>query len=345
MDEVQLNTLYVVTEGAYLHRDGQTIAIEINHATVLRVPIHMIDSIACFGHIMVSPQLMEFCAEQQIAMNFLTATGRLMARVDAPGSGNVQLRRRQFRLADDAEFSLGLSKAIVAGKVQNARNNLLRSARDIADGAAAQRLRTAAELLAGSVDAVAGAGTLDGARGIEGDAARVYFEHFALMTPDAAGGLRYVKRSRQPPLDAVNSLLSLFYSILTHDCVAALVAAGLDPSVGFFHEDRPGRPSLALDLMEEFRAVVDRFVITLINRKQVGEGDFVTRPGGAVELSEAARKRIIAAYQEAQAGTADAPVSGAGVADWAVSGVAGADIGAARARGSGALCAAGDEMR
>ena len=136
-------------------------------------------------------------------------------------------------------------------------------------------------------------------RGIEGDAARVYFEHFALMTPDAAEALRFKTRSRQPPLDPINALLSLFYSILTHDCVAALVAAGLDPSVGFFHGDHPGRPSLALDLVEEFRApMADRFVITLINRKQVGVDDFVTRPGGAVELTDAARKRLIGAYQE-----------------------------------------------
>lgn len=298
MDEVQLNTLYVVTEGAYLHRDGQTIIVEIHKSPVLRVPAHMVESIACFGRVMISPQLMEFCAEQQIAINFLTAQGRLMARVDAPASGNVQLRRRQYRLADDAAFSLELSRAIVAGKIQNARQNLLRSGRDIADGATGERLKRGAELLAYNIDSLAAAASLDAVRGLEGDAARFYFEHFSLMTPDAPEPLKFVRRSRQPPLDPINALLSLFYSILTHDCVAALVAAGLDPSVGFFHEDRPGRPSLALDLVEEFRAFADRFVITLINRRQVAESDFVARPGGAVELSDPARKRAIAAYQE-----------------------------------------------
>ncbi|HEY1685426.1 MAG TPA: type I-C CRISPR-associated endonuclease Cas1c [Tepidisphaeraceae bacterium] len=299
MDEVQLNTLYVVTEGAYLHLDGQTIAIEVNKALVTRIPLHMIDSIACFGRVMISPQLMEAAAEAQIAINFLTANGRLMARVERPGSAGVQLRRRQFRRADDAAFRLEVSRAIVAGKVQNSRQNLLRSARDGDDGANADALRRAAALLMHNVESAARATSLDELRGIEGDAARLYFEHFALMTPGATASLCFIKRTRQPPLDPINALLSLFYSILTHDCTAALVAAGLDPAVGFFHEERPGRPSLALDLVEEFRAyLADRFVITLINRKQVGCDDFVTRPGGAVELSESARRRIIAAFQE-----------------------------------------------
>ncbi len=299
MEDVQLNTLYVVTEGAYLHRDGQTIVVEIDKRPVLRLPIHMIDSIACFGRVMVSPQLMEFCAEQDVALNFLTPNGRLMARVDAPASATVKLRRRQYKLAEEGAFRLEFSRCIVAGKLQNARYNLLRSAREIGDGESGEALRRAAALLAASIEAADKAGSVEEVRGIEGDAARVYFEHFALMTPDAPEALRFRTRSRQPPLDPINALLSLCYSILTHDCVAALVAAGLDPSVGFFHEDHPGRPGLALDLVEEFRApMADRFVITLINRRQVTVDDFVTRPGGAVELKEPARKRLIGAYQE-----------------------------------------------
>jgi CRISPR-associated protein Cas1 len=299
MDEVQLSTLYVVTEGAYLHRDGQAIVIEVEKATAARVPLHMIESIACFGRVMVSPSLLEYCAEQQIAVNFMTAQGRLMARVDAPASGNVQLRRQQFRLADNPEFCLAVSKCFVAGKIQNARQTLLRSGRDIADPAAGDRLRRCANLLAQNLDAAAVATTLDSLRGQEGDAARVYFEHFSLMTPDAPEALRFAGRSRRPPLDPINAILSFFYSILTHDCTAALVAAGLDPSVGFLHEDRPGRPSLALDMVEEFRApLVDRFVITLINRKQIGPDDFETRSGGTVLLTDAARKRVITAFQQ-----------------------------------------------
>lgn len=299
MDQVQQQTLYVMTEGAYLHRDGQTILVDIEQKTALRVPLHLIDCIACFGRVMVSPQLMEACAQNQIAVNFLTAQGRLMARVDAPGSGNVLLRRGQFRKADDAGFSLAVSRAIVAGKIHNARNNLLRSSRDVADAAAQQALKSAADALWHNIESLPGAQTLDRVRGLEGDAARLYFEHFALMTPSAPAPLRFAKRSRQPPLDPINALLSLFYAMLTNDCAAALAATGLDPSVGFFHEDRPGRPSLALDLVEEFRApLADRFVITLINRKQITPEDFVTRPGGAVELSDAPRRRVIAAWQE-----------------------------------------------
>lgn len=299
MDEVQLATLYVVTEGAYLHRDGQAIVIDVEKVTTGRVPLHMVESIACFGRVMVSPSLMEYCAEQQIPVNFMTAQGRLMARVDAPASGNVLLRRKQFRLADDPVFCLAVSKCIVAGKIQNARQTLLRSGRDIADTAVGDRLRRCADLLAQNLDAVAVAATVDSLRGQEGDAARLYFEHFSLMTPDAPEALRFSGRTRRPPLNAVNSLLSFFYSILAHDCTAALVAAGLDPSVGFFHEDRPGRPSLALDLMEEFRApLVDRFVITLINRRQVSPEDFETRPGGAVFMTDPARKRVITAFQQ-----------------------------------------------
>jgi CRISPR-associated protein Cas1 len=299
MDEVQLATLYVVTEGAYLHLDGQAIKIEVERAVTGRIPLHMVESIACFGRVMVSPALLEYCAERQIAVNFMTAQGRLMARVDAPGSGNVQLRRKQFRLADDTAFCLEVTRCIVAGKIQNARQTLLRSGRDIADVAVGDQLRRCADLLAQNLDAVANATNIDSLRGQEGDAARLYFEHFSLMTPGVPEALRFTGRSRRPPLDAINAMLSFFYSILTHDCTAALVAAGLDPSVGFFHEDRPGRPSLALDLVEEFRApLVDRFVITLINRKQIGPEDFITRPGGVVSLTDAARKRAIGAFQE-----------------------------------------------
>ena len=301
MDEIQLNTLYVVTEGAYLHREGQAILIQIDGKVAARLPMHMVDSIACFGRVMVSPQLMEACAEGQIPLNFMSAGGRLLARIDTPGSGGVRLKRAQYRRADEMKFRVNFTRAVVAGKVQNARGNLLRSGRDLPDDRAAdaEALRSAATYLANGLLQLELADSLDQMRGMEGDAARLYFENFARMTPDAPTELQFRKRTRRPPLDPINALLSLFYSILTHDCTAALACAGLDPSVGFFHDERPGRPSLALDLMEEFRAfLVDRFVITLVNRRQVGADDFVTRPGGAVELKEAARKRLIGAYQE-----------------------------------------------
>lgn len=299
MDEIQLNTLYIVTEGAYLHRDGQAIVIELDGKTIGRLPLHMIESIACFGRTMVSPQLMESCADGQIAVNFLSANGRLLARVDTPGSGGVRLRRAQYRRADDPVFRLAFARAVVAGKIQNSRGNLLRSARDMPESPATGELRAAANILGFSITHLLTAESLDSVRGVEGDAARLYFEHFSHMTPKIDDSLIFRKRSRRPPLDPINALLSLFYSLLTHDCTSALALAGLDPSVGYFHDERPGRPSLALDLVEEFRAfLVDRFVITLVNRKQVSADDFITRPGGAVELKDAARKRLIGEYQQ-----------------------------------------------
>lgn len=336
MDEVQLNTLYVMTDGAYLHREGQTVVVEINKSPAARIPIHMLESIACFGNIMASPQVMELAADSDVAMAFLSANGRLVARVDAPGSKWVKLRKRQFARQEEEAFKLQLCRNIVAGKVQNCRQNLMRSARDGGNGEAEGKLRRAAELLMGSVEMLERAKTCDEVRGVEGDAARVYFEHFPLMTPGAEGGLRYVKRTRQPPLDAINAMLSLFYSVLTNDCVAAVGAAGLEASAGYLHEDRPGRPSLALDLMEEFRPVlVDRFVITLINRKQVGVEDFVERPGGAVEGTGGG-------VSAAEAGGEAASVSGAGGAAGAVAVFAGEVAGAAYPGGVGCVCAGGD---
>ncbi len=299
MDEIQQSTLYVVTQGAYLHREGEAVIIQIDNKVAARLPMHLIESVACFGRVIISPQLLEACAEALVPVNFLSEHGRLLARLDAPGGG-VRLRRAQYRRADDLPWRLAFARAVVAGKVQNARGNLLRSARDLQDGGlAVDDLRRAAIILAENIEQLPRGGTLDEIRGIEGDAARIYFEHFARMTPDAAEGLVFRRRTRRPPLDPINALLSLFYSILTHDCVAAITAAGLDPGVGYFHEERAGRPSLALDLVEEFRAfLVDRFVITLINRRQVGPEDFIFRPGGAVELKETARKRLIGEYQQ-----------------------------------------------
>ena len=340
MDEVQLNTLYVMTDGAYLHRDGQTVVVEINKSAAARIPIHMLESIACFGNIMASPQVMELAATSGVAMSFLSAGGRMVARVDPPGSSWVKLRKKQFAMQDDEAFKLRLCKNIVAGKVQNCRQNLMRSARDAGDGESAEKLRGAAEWLMGSIESLERANTCDEVRGVEGDAARAYFEQFALMTPEAAGGLRYVKRTRQPPLDAVNALLSLFYSILTNDCAAAVSAAGLEASAGYLHEDRPGRPSLALDLMEEFRPVlVDRFVMTLINRKQVGIDDFIERPGGAVELKDGRRKELVAAYQQRKQELETAPLSGAGSATGALAVPSGTAVGAAYSWRAQGLCA------
>ncbi|MCL4743533.1 MAG: type I-C CRISPR-associated endonuclease Cas1 [Phycisphaerales bacterium] len=303
MDEVQLNTLYVLSDGAYVRRDGETILIDRDRVEgglpPLRVPAHMLDAVLCFGRVTVSPAAMALCAERGVAVSFLTPSGRLMARVDAPGSGSVVVRRAQVRAADHAARTMAIARAVVAGKIQSQRQNLLRSSRDSKCDADAEALRRAADLLRQSAEALPRATTLDAVRGHEGESTRLYFDHVARMTPDAPEPLRFSGRSRRPPTDAANALLSFLYGVLTNDCASALAAVGLDPSIGFLHADRPGRPSLALDLVEEFRApLADRLAITLINRRQIAPTEFVTRTGGAVELSEAGRKTVVAAYQE-----------------------------------------------
>ncbi len=303
MDEVQLNTLYVLSEGSYLRREGETLLVDRDRVDgglpTLRVPVHLLDGVLCFGRVSASASAMALCAERGVAVSFLSPGGRLLARVDAPGSGSVVVRRAQVRAADDAARTITIARAVVAGKIQSQRQNLLRSARDARNESDAERLRRAADLLRQTVEALPRASTLDAVRGHEGESTRLYFEHVALMTPDAPEPLCFRGRSRRPPTDAANALLSFLYGVLTNDCASALAAIGLDPSIGFLHADRPGRPSLALDLVEEFRApLADRLAMTLINRRQVTPEDFSTRPGGAVELTETGRRTVVAAYQE-----------------------------------------------
>jgi CRISPR-associated protein Cas1 len=297
--EVQLNTLYVVTHGAAVRRDHLTLQIMVERETKLTVPIHHLESVAVFGGVHVTPAALQLCAEQGVAVAFLTETGRLLARVDAPGSGNVLLRREQFRWADSAERRAGIARAIVAGKVQNSRNLLLRAARETDSVPDQQVLQAAAGRLADVLRDLAAAGDVDRVRGHEGDAARVYFEAFSPMLRHERDAFRLEHRTRRPPLDPINALLSFVYSLLLQDCVAAVAAAGLDPSVGFLHVDRPGRPGLALDLMEEFRPLLaDRLVLALVNRQQVKPGGFTTREGGAVQMDEATRRAVLGAFQQ-----------------------------------------------
>ena len=297
-DGVRLNTLYVLTEGAYLHRDHLCLIVEVERERKLSVPIHHVSSVALFGSVMASPGAMELCADAGVALTFLSTTGRLVARVDAPGSGNVLLRREQHRQADQPAVCAKLAKQFVAGKVRNARQVIQRAAResDVAEDTA--RLDAASHRLARALGALEPATDCDVIRGHEGDAARAYFEVFSAMVRQGRETFAMEQRNRRPPLDPVNALLSFVYALLLHDCVAALTTVGLDPSVGFLHEDRPGRPSLALDLMEEFRPLIaDRLALSLINRKQVEAGGFVKRDGGAVEMSDATRRTVIEAYQ------------------------------------------------
>lgn len=293
-----LNTLYVTTSGAYVHREGETVSIRIDDEVKLRVPIHTLGSLVCMGHIMCSPPLLHLCAERGVCVVFLSENGRFLARVEGPVSGNILLRRQQYRLADDPDASAALARSFTLGKIANGRVALLRAAREHNDSGAAEALaRTAAEL-ARIIQRLETPATLDTVRGLEGDAANAYFGVFDHLIRAQRQAFFFRGRNRRPPLDNVNALLSFLYTLVLHDCRAALETVGLDPAAGFLHRDRPGRPSLALDLMEEFRAfLADRLALTLINRQQVKAKGFKARESGAVTMDDKTRKEVITAYQ------------------------------------------------
>jgi CRISPR-associated protein Cas1 len=293
------NTLYVTTQGAYLAAEGETVVVRVEKEDRLRVPLHMLEGVVCFGRVSCSPELMGRCAERGIGISHLTERGRFQARVVGPVSGNVLLRREQYRRADDEQSSAKLARSFVVAKLANARLVLLRAARDHPDADGAPNLRRAAANISQIVRDVDTAGTLDAVRGAEGDAGRVYFGVFDHLIVAQKDGFSFHGRSRRPPLDRVNALLSFVYTLVTHDASSALEAVGLDPQVGFLHRDRPGRPSLALDLVEELRAyLADRLVLSLINRRQVNPRGFDFSETGGVWMSDETRKTVLVAYQE-----------------------------------------------
>ncbi len=293
-----LNTLHVMTQGAYLHRDGETISVKIGGDQKLRIPVHTLEGLVCWGQISCSPPVLALCCEKGVGISFLSEQGRFLARVQGPVSGNVLLRRQQFRLADRADLVLPLVRTIVTAKVANSRVVLLRSAREIGDPEREARLRAAADRLTWIGLDASRAATVDEARGHEGVAGQVYFNVFNDLIVGDRESFTFLGRSRRPPLDRVNALLSFLYALLRHDIESALESVGLDPAVGFLHTDRPGRPSLALDMMEELRAALaDRVALTLINRRQLQPGSFLQLDGGGVSLQEDARKAVIAAWQ------------------------------------------------
>jgi CRISP-associated protein Cas1 len=293
------NTLYVQTQGALLSRSGETVIVKVEKVKRLTVPVHHLDGIVCFGRVMITPSLIELCADRDVAIAYLTTHGRLVARVTPAVSGNVLLRREQYRRADDAESCIAVARCFVAAKIQNSRQTLQRAARDSKDSDRSAKLSRAVDRLACSIESLPPATTLDQVRGIEGEAARVYFEHFNLLIRQNIDEFQMNGRSRRPPKDRVNALLSFVYAVLTHEMAAAVEAVGLDPAVGFLHADRPGRVSLALDLLEEFRTLVaDRLVVSLINLKQVQPDGFEFQPGGAVLMNEATRRAVLTALTQ-----------------------------------------------
>lgn len=290
-----LNTLFVTREGAYLSKDGAAVDVRQDGQSLLRVPLHNLDGIVALGYdIGASAHLMAACAESGVTLSFCSPNGRFLAAVRGFTAGNVLLRRTQYRVSDDPGASLRIATPMIAAKLANARTALLRAMRDHSAG---PELETAAALLARSVRSAVSATSADALRGIEGDAAGAYFAAFPCLLK--AEGFEFPGRIRRPPTDPVNALLSFFYSLLAHDCRSALESVGLDAAVGFLHRDRPGRPSLALDLMEEFRPVLaDRAALTLLNRRQIAARDFIRQEAGAVELKEDARKLALTSWQE-----------------------------------------------
>ena len=294
-----LNTLFVTTQGAYLAKEGETVAVKVESEIRLRVPVHTLGGIVCFGQVSCSPYLMGFCAEKGVAISFLTEYGKFLARVQGPVSGNVLLRREQYRKADDPNASTDMARFVLTGKIANSRTVLQRMLRDHGEKIDDESLRQTVSYLSRSLTALDRADSLDAVRGIEGDAAHSYFSVFDHLIVAQKDAFSFSERNRRPPLDNVNCLLSFLYTLLVHDVRSALESVGLDPAVGFLHRDRPGRPGLALDLMEEFRPfLADRLALSLINLRQVQEKDFKKMETGAVLMNDDSRKTLLVAYQE-----------------------------------------------
>lgn len=295
-----LNTLFVMTPNAYLRLEGETLCVEVEREKRLQVPLHHIGSVVTFGDVMLTPALLHRCAEDGRCVVLLNRNGEFKARVEGPVSGNILLRQAQYAAAGNPTVSLTFARACIAGKLHNSRQLLLRGARDSHSEQDADALRQIAQTLANHIRKLPDVSDLDTLRGLEGDSARLYFSAISYLTrPDQRILFSFEHRSRRPPLDRFNSLISFLYTLLLHDCRSALEGVGLDPQLGFLHAVRPGRPALALDLLEEFRSIIaDRLALTLINRGQLTERDFEPRVGGAVYLNEQGRKTVIAAYQQ-----------------------------------------------
>lgn len=294
-----LNTLFVTTRGAYLAKDGESLAVRIDGEVRMRIPLHNLGGVVCFGSVGCSPAAMAACASAGVAISFLSTRGRFLARVSGFTPGNVLLRRQQYRQADDESAALSIARNMVLAKVANSRSVLLRSARDRPENPQAEALRSAAAYLLATLDDIQQATSPDRLRGLEGDASRAYFSAFNGLITNPSEAFVFHGRSRRPPRDNVNALLSFLYAVLTHDARSACEAAGLDPAVGFLHADRPGRPGLALDLIEEFRAfIADRVALNIINRQQVRPQQFIHDPAGGVKMNDDARKTVLTTYQQ-----------------------------------------------
>ncbi len=294
-----LNTLFVTTQGSYLSKEGDTVLVSQQQEVKLRVPIHNLGSIVCFGNVLCSPFLLGLCGERNVTLSFLTENGRFLARVHGPVSGNVLLRREQYRRADDPATSAEIARSVVTAKIANGRIVLQRAMRDGPELADSTPLKQAVEDMQQYIKTLAEQASVDQIRGIEGSAAATYFGVFDHCINSNKEHFFFKERSRRPPLDNMNALLSFLYTLLVHDVQSALEGVGLDPAVGFLHRDRPGRPGLALDLMEELRAyLADRLALSLVNRQQVKPEGFTKTESGAVTMDDETRKAVLVAWQK-----------------------------------------------
>lgn len=295
-----LNTLYVMTQGAYVCLDHETVKVEVEGKVQMQVPLHHLGALVTFGNVMMSPFIMARCAEDGRAVVILDRNGRFKCRVIGKTSGNVLLRQAQYEVVRDQEKSAAIARNMVAGKVKNSRQVLMRAAREVDSPSEELELRQAAEVHANALFHLKDETDLDRIRGREGESAAAYFGVFDRMVKEAdREEFRMNGRNRRPPLDRMNALLSFLYTLVLNDCISAVEGVGLDSQMGFLHALRPGRPSLGLDLMEEFRAVfADKLALTLINRKQITGKDFEPRPGGAVYLNDDGRKIVVVAWQK-----------------------------------------------
>lgn len=294
-----LNTLYVTTQGAYLCHEGESVLVNVEREIRLRVPIHTLSGIVCFGQVACSQPLMGLCGERDVALTYLSERGQFLARVHGPVSGNVLLRREQYRRAGDSGQAVRIARNMVIGKTLNCRTILQRALRDHGEKQEGNDLDAVVRRLGRLTGDAEREENMDTLRGIEGNVAREYFAVFDHLITAQKEYFVFQGRSRRPPLDTINALLSFVYTLLAHDAVAALEGVGLDPQMGFLHALRPGRPSLALDVMEEFRpCLADRLVLSLINLRQVEGKGFQKTESGAVLMDDETRKTVLVAYQK-----------------------------------------------
>lgn len=290
-----LNTLYVTTPDAYLSKDGLNVVISSNQIELFRIPVVNIEGIVTFGYQGASPGLMMLCADNGVSLTFLSPNGRFISRVQGAVRGNVLLRKAQYKLSEDETFSLHISQLFIAGKIQNYYNILRRFIRDYGEN---EDVEIAAKALVWRKKEILNTDNLDKLRGIEGDAANIYFGVLPHLIINQKQDFPFLGRNRRPPKDAVNAMLSFAYTLLANDVAAALETVGIDPYVGFLHTLRPGRTSLALDMMEELRAYLgDRLVLSLINRKQVCAKDFMSQGDNGIVMTDSARKTFLTAWQ------------------------------------------------